>query len=529
MKIVKKYDMQYYEILCRGSLKSYELDQALYKFLLRIRENGVKWMFEDEDLKNFASGLLYSFEQEGFLSNKELTAYGKEIIETKKCWKELKGDFRLGVLSFKDFTYIVSFSPSFENLDGFQELAVKNSFKGAYETSGGMCVKDIFIGNNCLVGNQGPVKVTCSYDFDADECRYEVDLGRRGKVSFKENNNTFKLLDKTLATAWLNFALENYGAFRYERERVYLNGIPDSNNNLANGAVEEIFSKGGFTAYAPDGDYSIRDIKVNITDMETVRYLLLKYLLGYAEKNYCGYSEIILLVNEFYKLFQSCTELNDKTMNIVADLQKKAYKESRKAYLRLLAYEDLKPERLATDKYVGKPMDFTNLQMNMEQLVEKIVDGLQPLESVTVICKYCYKNAAISRAFNLFSDVLGKKYGACLNLITSTDSGYEQTDSAKEWYDALKHNQNIIFYEFSADKLKSIHDRYYRIKATDGSIFWFKMSGELDALRFPNDFTDGKTANRDITTTTYGRVKEMTVVMVEDTCINGEISKLMEY
>ena len=54
------------------------------------------------------------------------------------------------------------------------------------------------------------------------------------------------------------------------------------------------------------------------------------------------------------------------------------------------------------------------------------------------------------------------------------------------------------------------------------------MSGELDAIRYQNDFVDGKHPRVGINEDSVGRVKEMTVVRVDQDGIPMSVRELME-
>jgi hypothetical protein len=92
----------------------------------------------------------------------------------------------------------------------------------------------------------------------------------------------------------------------------------------------------------------------------------------------------------------------------------------------------------------------------------------------------------------------------------------------------LTASETVILTEKDKREIEKIHDRYFCIKRSDGSIEWLKMSGELDAIRYEGDFTDGKHPRYGIDENTVGQVKEMTVVRVDQEGIPMSVRELME-
>ncbi len=113
----------------------------------------------------------------------------------------------------------------------------------------------------------------------------------------------------------------------------------------------------------------------------------------------------------------------------------------------------------------------------------------------------------------MLADSLKERYNAGLTVITARENQY-QAEVARRFYDQLKANQNITFVERQKSDIEQIHDRYYRIVHEDGKIEWAVMTGELDALKFENDFADSRNARTDITHTTEGYIKEMRIIYV---------------
>lgn len=75
------------------------------------------------------------------------------------------------------------------------------------------------------------------------------------------------------------------------------------------------------------------------------------------------------------------------------------------------------------------------------------------------------------------------------------------------------------------DGLKDIHDRYFKITRSDGSIEWRVMTGELDTIRFEND---APRIREDIRCDEKGKVKEMTVSKIKQDGVPDKLVKTME-
>jgi hypothetical protein len=166
--------------------------------------------------------------------------------------------------------------------------------------------------------------------------------------------------------------------------------------------------------------------------------------------------------------------------------------------------------------------------MSVNGLVEEMLGDRSDIVSITALTKYAYRNASISRAFCNFANALKRRYNVPLHLITARDFSAEQAIVAKEYFDALTASENIILTEKEKREIEKIHDRYFCIKRSDGSVEWLKMSGELDAIRYQNDFVDGKHPRVGINEDSVGRVKEMTVVRVDQEGIPMSVRELME-
>ena len=74
-------------------------------------------------------------------------------------------------------------------------------------------------------------------------------------------------------------------------------------------------------------------------------------------------------------------------------------------------------------------------------------------------------------------------------------------------------------------QLVNIHDRYYKVVRTDGRIEWYVLTGELDSLRFKNDYPR---IREDVSAKEQGTVKEMTFAKIKQAGVPDVVAKLME-
>ncbi|MDE5756596.1 MAG: hypothetical protein K2I23_05845, partial [Clostridia bacterium] len=438
MRLVRKQNVNYKEIICTGKLISL-MDNAPLAKLLSKFEGGISQLLLDDKMQKFAYGLLSSFEADGYVKNKRLTVKGQEVINTKKEWKELKGRFKLSVVESNKNLYIVDCKP--QNTDDIIGFTLsKNApvdFFGDYQNNYGMSIKDIRLDSTYFIGNQKDIEIDCIYDYEKAQNTYALELNGK-KFEFPENEHTFKLLDNYGANEFLRDALVNYGNYGVEGDKVILNS--SSGNELYENSLKEIFANGYFNASSPDGSYEIQGIRTIIRDESVMRQCLMKYLTIKAEKTYCGYGEVAMLISAFYNLFEDCQLISGNTQNIYSSLIEETYSlKDKTAYLRLCAYKDLIPDSIQNDHIIRQPRDFSNTEMSVSQLVKEIV-GKEPPKKVTMLTKYAYKNAAISRTIILMSNALKKQYNLQLRLISAKDTLHGQSDIARELYRQIEKN-----------------------------------------------------------------------------------------
>ena len=91
-----------------GSLQQKRENPALKEMLKNIKDGGINAFLNDKELKQFAQGLISSFESEGYLNkDKTLTPSGEDIVETGKAWRGLQGAFSLTVLEYQGKAYLL--------------------------------------------------------------------------------------------------------------------------------------------------------------------------------------------------------------------------------------------------------------------------------------------------------------------------------------------------------------------------------------------------------------------------------------
>lgn len=525
MRLIKKQQVDYYECICTGSVTTLEENAPLAGMLLRLKNEGSAGIEEDTVLKNFAKGLISSFERDGYLNGGLLTATGEDIVRMGKAWKSLRGQFKLCIVREGNQQYIVNCQPYYQD-DRIGFSLQKNSslcFFGEFENDNGMKIKELHIDPNFYVGNGKKVDLECVYDYDTGRNSYAVIIGNK-KIEFPENTHMFKLVDNSDSLDILQQALAKFDCFAQQSGRVkfvkcgFDAGLED--------VLKQIFKDGQFTIRLA-ADVCIEGIRACVDDSKIARELLLSYLERYAKEYYLGVDEIGTRISEFYYLFAECADIGENSASVFEKLLQRTSRVNKTAYLRLLAYRNLGPQE-QQKVYQSSVRDFSGERMSVNGLVEEMLGDRSDIVSVTALTKYAYRNASISRAFCNFANALKRRYNVPLHLITARDFSAEQAIVAKEYFDALTASENIILTEKEKREIEKIHDRYFRIKRSDGSVEWLKMSGELDAIRYQNDFADGKHPRVGINEDSFGRVKEMTVVRVDQDGIPMSVRELME-
>ena len=514
MKLKTKGEVQVIEAIVTGELWSLKQNIPLAKMLDKIDKDGVLAFYQDESVKKFANGLINSFRQDGLMNGDSLTQEGKTVVETEKAWKILKGQFKI-LVAFKDrYQYIVDCYPCTEvDVTGFKNQNLPIKFIGEYKNNFDVDIKKVVFDPTWYVSESKTIEMDSCYDYLNDKNVYEIIYNDK-KYVFDENEYTFKLFDSHNAIDLLVSAMSTYKDFKVERSSVKLYNY--DNNPLLLPVITEIFEKGSFDVRV--SEYAIEDIKISIENESVVKALLLEYLLRKAEERYLGYEEIRNLITSFYALFEKCISVSDSTERIYTQLLELSKSRKSTAYLRLLAYKDLMPDMLFRS-YEIDTRDFSNQRMSMDDIVREMFSDIKEIKSVKMATQYACKNISISRNARLFAESLKNNYNVPLTFITCNDESANET--AKDFFNRLKHDRNVKFILVGKEEIsKKIHDRYILVEKGDGEKVWFKMSGELDAVRYD--------ANDKVTKDAIAYIKEMTVYKVSDDGIIDDVKSLME-
>lgn len=522
MKLKEKGNIEIFDAIVTGEIASLENNEPLAMMLDKINSDGIQTFLQDDQVSNFAKGLINSFREEGLLSGDMVTTSSMEIIETKKSWKRLNGQFRITV-AFKDrLFYLVDCVPNYEgDTSGFSVKTIPIEYVGEYSNNFGKCIKKIKFDPNWYISKPITVEMASCYDYIKNKNVYELTYNDK-KYSFDENEYTFKLYDSYNAKERLESAINLYSGLSVSGVNVSINEY-DTSNPLIKGVIASVFEKGFFNHTADN--YEIEEIRLNVSSEKLSKQLLLEYLLLQAESKYLGYSQITSIIAEFYSLFNQCAVVADSTRQLYSQLIDLARERSSVAYLRLLAYRDLLPDEISKT-FELSTKDFSNSKKSMDEIVNKIIGSSGDIKAVKMATQYACKNIGISRNALLFAKSLKHFYNVPLTFITCADN--DANENALMFYRRLKHDQSILFREVDKNEIsRKIHDRYILVEKNDGCKDWYKMSGELDAIRYENDFINGE-PNGKITESTVAYVKELTVYKVSEDGIIKDVKSLME-
>lgn len=514
--------VQCYDVICTGEIRALEENKPLANMLRSIDEKGMRTFLDDEKLKSFAYGLRENFQREELLQGDRLSPYGRRVAETQKVWKSLLGQFKFSVVLSEQQSYIYDFVPNYTgDVSGYREQK-GGGFTGKFSNNYGMDIEIIGTDSFSYINAPQMQDLEVTYNYENEACRYMLQVGNK-RFEFKDAQG-FCLIDKYQAIEHLQKAVVNYAVLKVSNNTVILDSYSES-NQLVKAAIEETFRKKNFSI--SEDEFEISGIRLDIKKPILAREILNKYLLLEAEKNYCGTSEVAVLVSEFYSLFRNCVDIGQDSRSLFEGLLSEAKVKNNTAYRRLYAYRDLVPEAV---KIVPRAdiFDFSNQQKSVKQISQELLGG-GSIKSVSMLTKFAYKNARISRTIYFLGKSIKDIFGVPLTLITCNDASFEQSPVAKKWFDILSQSPTCISYKAKDKKsIERIHDRYYKIERTDGSVEWLKMSGELDAIRYDGDFADGQTERDDISENEVGSVKEMTITRIKYENINAEVRVAME-
>lgn len=508
---IKKYIVQ-------GKVEVYQKDPALSSVLKRIADGGSVAALGD--LGVFAAGLSNSFESDKLTMGDKITDKGQAIADSGYNWKGLSGRFILEVLNLENKLYLLDcINYNGQDNSAFMDTSEALNLPDEYSIGFSKGYRALSLNpHKQVVQTVKLVFVKVSYSFNEDKEYYSIqDSGDEFVSSENFWHTTFDNACKAL-----KFILENYG-LSVQGKEVYLTNVNKS-NQLLRETIGILFDKRGMISAEKDG-VKVKDVQLIVEEPTVADELLFEYLSRAASKQYLGYSEIAALISEFYGFFRHCSFITKNTNGVYSEMLERTSRENKKAYLRLQAYRDIVPD-IATSAFVVNVKDLTNTQSSIMNVAQNLVGQAWDISSVTMITKYAFKNASISRAVTLLGNALKYKYNVGLTVITCKDNSY-QAEVARDFYEQLKSSDNITFIERQKNDIEQIHDRYYRIVHNDGKVDWVVMTGELDALKYDKDFSNSRDARTDIVHTTNGYIKEMRIIRVSDDGIPSSVKAEM--
>lgn len=542
-----------------GTLEQKMVNKPLQQMLKKIQDGGMNEFLNDKELGQFARGLQENFQKEGYLNKDDtLTPSGKDVVTSGKAWRGLQGAFSFTVLEYQGKAYLLNAVLVKEyNRDINPHDRCPYKFNEVYSAVEGNEFRNVQLDQNWAEYKQDvqSPSVEFVYEYDTDQCEVGVRWKDEKKdckvVSFTTTDTSdFVIIKKKDALELLEEREKNEGVFEfsYQDNKSIEFVAQDSSELDEKNWIKDFFEKGCFDfdnilLDRDEGIAKIKDVRLYIDQEDTKsRDVLLKeFLLDKARTSYLGYEEVGRLVNEFQELFTSpyenspsCPPIMEDTKTIYERLVERAKDISSKdtvPYLHLQAYIDLSPA--ATKKpYMESTAakNLTNKKISFEKLVQDVFGCERTIKSVCLLSKYTSSNGRNARAMTLFAASIAKCFGAKTRLVTtksemrpSTNQEYRHSD--QKWYKKMKECVHLKVVEKKLEEIKDIHDRYFMISRTDGSVEWWTLTGELDSLRFDNDTSR---IRENITITTEGRVKEMTFAKIKKGGVPELARKLME-
>lgn len=519
-----------------GELEKKLEDDPLKEMLKKIKNGGMNTFLNDNDLKNHAKRLQSSFKKEGLIDSSDLlTQIGEDVVKTGKAWKSLSGLFKITICEYKGRIYVLDVEIDKESKNDFSEKIQGKKILDNYSFKTNKCeVKNIKLDPNVIDTSYKGNNVSVEFDYETKQCKINAELNSQKYTFETEESSKIKFIDYNNALSILKESCIKYNCFSVNNTEISGITIEINEPQKINEIEKEIISfyesgKIKLELNKDDNDYLIEDIalRINANDMNTGENLLYKYLLKESDNNYIGYSEVGAMVTQFQNLFESIPPITESTKNIYNNLMKEAkdYQEKyNSAYLHLKAYIDLSPESVIKP-YIEKTIDFSNKKASFQKIVNEIFQEERDIKSISTLTKYASSNNRISRALIVLAETIKFKYGISLTVITTGQTKNNQ--SSCEYYNKMKNDKSIKLIERDFSEIEKIHDRYFKINRKNNEVEWWKLSGELDALRFDNDFIQ-KQPRGDIKPDTEGFAGEMTFVRVSESGIPETLNKIME-
>lgn len=534
-----------------GLLEQKTGNAPLQKMLKKIRDGGMNTFLNNSELKGFAQGLRYSFENDGYINEDgSITAAGEDIVNTGRAWHSLQGAFLFTVLGYKNRAYLLDAQLADNKNSGDNKNVIFDPLYSGLELNDSEYAgkfRNIQTDEFLADCEQQPkdTAVTFEFDYERAECDVTVTFDTKTFKFTTKESSYFSIMKLSEAQDLLEKLKnkENVLVYHSQDTKAVQIQVPAAKDIADKQWLEDFFKQGYFSLKISERDIvgSINDIHLYIDkdDTATAEILLNEYLLRKAESTYLGYEETGRLVNTFQELFVSqdestaaCPPIMKETKAVYDGLVRRAKSiaaEHPNAYLHLQAYIDLAPAN-TLKPYIEKEftMNLTNQEISFNDFVGQIFGEERNVTAISALSKYTASNSKNARAFMLLAESIAQKFGQKLTLITTDETansspGYR--DSNKKWFEKMRKCKHIQLNIQKRDGLKDIHDRYFKIMRSDGSIEWRVMTGELDTIRFENA---APRIREDIRCDEKGKVKEMTVSKIKQDGVPDELVKIME-
>lgn len=546
MKLEIKTKADFYNGRITAQLEKKQTNPALKNMLLKLQKGGLNALRNDDELRTFANGLIDSFKRDGYIADEQtseknpLSKLGNEIANTGKNFEQLAALFDISFVKSKNNLYLLECDvapkdANEKNID-FKNEKIDGRFEeDIYRTEGEFEVRKLKLENeNFLLrsGGRSNCDVTATYDFLERNVKNIINSKGEKYTFTTTDNNKFHFLNSESATQFLK-DLFNIGVFKKcfavnEDNSIVVERFE---NEMPFNLWEQIWDKGEAELTMNDEketkNFHFSGIRFSIDDKSICAEALKHYLMFKAETAYIGKNETGNLINTFDKLFISCPNIKESTSSLYEQTKETALRENKiKALLRMQAYQDLSPDEIYKDYEKRTPITYSNRDISFAEFVSDVFGGDRNILSVVMFSKYLSENISACRAALIIAENVEQKFGVKMNIITSSETKKSSQQKIENiFFKKIEQAANVIDEKFA--DIKDIHDRYWQIERDGGKTEFFIISGELDALKFENDFTNSK-PRRDITAETKGTVKEMTVTFVDESGLPEKIKKYFE-
>ncbi len=489
------------KILVQGKLDTYQQDKALSNVLKNIGETG----FAGLDVPDaFRQGLRFYLENSGYLYNDKLTSDGQTIAETGNMWKTLEGRFEISILSCDGKQFLWSCNIL---ADDYRDKVLADDtdsidLRDVY-TIDGRKYRNFDFGRIRKLVETKDTKIRVIYNYPDRSVGYECENRK-----FTDPGN-FELLPDNVADSILRSLASRYDFLTDEDGvlRCYRVPNPVSESILRNILIR----KDCHLDPVEEGDSRLEDITFGLSSPEVVDRLFTQYICVSSENEYCPKHYLPSLFSEFSSIFDDVCRRGTDFGTLFAH----ALKESTgKAHLRLQACMDLDPGSVGN---ISEKVELSGEDISINDLVEKLTEGLKDIRSVSCISKYIPLNIRIARNTGLLAEAIEKKCGIPLTIVTCKWSTRKSTDEKSKAFEEFSELGSVDLRYVPEADLRTVHDRYYRIEA-EGETVWMKITNELDSFQYDTD---------DPTPSTVCKVKELTLIRVDEKNIPEFVKKSM--